>query len=219
MSSGSRRGVRLAIVLSTTAAGTISQTTLGFRNFLTRSSTEDDPTAFSPTSSLIASGDLSKTTHLFPPLIRRRTILAPILPRPIIPNHIDVSLFYLYPCVCNIAGTAIFEGASLRCVGPSGTPLPTFENVDKLLVASRDLGNSSLPGELTGTPIDHRLPEGSASDCEANESRNRRCNFQPLGDFLVICTSAQNDAANLVSSAAAVEPFDLPQIRLDAGFL
>src|SRR5262245_60298371 len=92
MSSGSRRGVRLAIVLSTAAAGTINQTTLGFRNFLTRSCIDDDPTAFSPTSSLTALGDMSKTTHSWPPLIRRRTMLAPILPRPTIPNCMNVSL-------------------------------------------------------------------------------------------------------------------------------
>src|SRR5215475_3071087 len=235
MSSGSRRAARLAIVLSTTAAGTINQTTRGFCNFLTNSSSEDDPTAFSPISSLTALGDLSKTTHSFPPLIRRRTILAPILPRPIIPNCIDISFCCPYQCLCLIDPTlpprGNREGEFLRCVGPSGTPLPAFENVDKLLVASRDLGDGSLPGELTGTPIDHRLPEGSASDCEANESGNRRCNFQPLGDSLVICTPAQNDAANLVPSAAsgsghnllavfaAVEPFDLPHVRLDTGLL
>src|SRR5215831_19828545 len=172
MSSGSRSGVRLAIVLSTTAAGTISQTTLGLRNFLTRSSTEDDPTAFSPTSSLTASGDLSKTTHSFPPLIRRRTILAPILPRPIIPNCIDVSFCCPYQCLClidSLPPRGNREGEFLRSVGPSGTPLPAFENVDKLLVAARDFGDGSLPGELTGTPIDHRLPEGGPSDGEANE--------------------------------------------------
>src|SRR5262245_15477730 len=88
MSSGSRRCVRAAIVLSTTAAGTINQTTLGFRSFLTRSSSEDDPTALSPTRSLTALGDLSKTTHSWPPLMRRRTMLAPILPKPTIPNCI-----------------------------------------------------------------------------------------------------------------------------------
>src|SRR5881296_1979550 len=98
MSSGSRRGVRLAIVLSTTAAGTINQTTLGFRNFLTRSSSEDDPTAFSPTSSLTTFGDLSKTTHSWFPVIRRRTILAPILPKPTIPNFMNVSFCSLYQC-------------------------------------------------------------------------------------------------------------------------
>src|SRR5262249_37984144 len=96
MSSGSRRGDRPAIVLSTTAAGTINQTTLGLRNFLTRSCSDDDPTALSPTSSLTALGDMSKTTHSWPPLIRRRTILAPILPRPTIANCMNVSFCYLY---------------------------------------------------------------------------------------------------------------------------
>src|SRR5262249_3748905 len=60
-----------------------------------------------------------------------------------------------------------------RGVGPSRTPFPAFENAAELLVASRDLGDGSLPGELTGTPIDHRVPEGGPSDCEANESRYR----------------------------------------------
>src|SRR5262245_13002713 len=118
-----------------------------------------------------------------------------------------------------------------RRVGPSGTPLPAFENADEPLVASRDLGNGSLPRELTGTPIDHGHPERGPSDCESNESRNRRCNFQPLVDLFVVRTSAQNDAADLVPTAAprshhnllailaAVEPFDLPQVWLHAGIL
>src|SRR5262245_35468912 len=156
MSSGSRRGVRPAIVLSTTAAGTINQITRGLRNFLTRSGSEDDPTAFSPTSSLTALGDVSKTTHSWSPLIRRRTMLAPILPSPTIPNCMNVSFCYLYRVS--------------RCVGPSGTPLPAFESAGEFLVASRDLGDGSLSGELTGTPIGHRLPEGGPSDCKANES-------------------------------------------------
>src|SRR5499427_4159737 len=118
-----------------------------------------------------------------------------------------------------------------RCVDPSATLLPTFENADVLLVASRNLGDGRLPGELAGTPINHRLPEGGPSDCEANESGNRRCDFQPLVDLLVVCTSAQNDAADFVPAAApgsrhdllavfaAVEPFDLPQVRLNTGLL
>src|SRR5215831_15819700 len=35
---------------------------------------------------------MSKTTHSWPPLMRRRTMLAPILPRPIIPSCIVVFL-------------------------------------------------------------------------------------------------------------------------------
>src|SRR6516225_4012989 len=100
MSSGSRSGIRLLIVLSTTPAGTINQTTLGFCSFFTRSCSEDDPTAFSPASSLTALGDMSKTTHSWPPLIRRRTMLAPILPRPTIPNCMNVSLPWLCYFLC-----------------------------------------------------------------------------------------------------------------------
>src|SRR5579863_10245897 len=78
------------MVWSTTAAGTINQIARGFCSLLAKSSSEEVPTAFSWVSSLTAFGDLSKTTHWWPPLIRRRTIFAPILPRPIIPSCIVV---------------------------------------------------------------------------------------------------------------------------------
>src|SRR5215510_3357154 len=118
-----------------------------------------------------------------------------------------------------------------RCVGPSCTPLPLVENVDEFLIAPRDLGDGRFASDLTGMPVHQRLPEDGAADCEANESRNRRCGFKPLMDFLVVFTSTQNDAADLVPAAASggrhdllavfavVEPFDLPQIRLDTGVL
>src|SRR5262249_46481691 len=92
---------------------------LGFRNFLTRSSSEDDPTAFSPTRSLTTLGDRSKTTHSWPPLIRRRTILAPILPMPTIPNCIDFSFCYLNQSVCNLRRR--FQTTSQFVHGPGHT--------------------------------------------------------------------------------------------------
>ena len=55
------------MVLSTTAAGTISQIARGFSSFFTRSCKEDAPDAFSLTSSSTAFGDLSNTTHSWPP--------------------------------------------------------------------------------------------------------------------------------------------------------
>ena len=79
------------MVLSTTAAGTISQTARGFSSFLTRSASEADPTACSAASSLTAFGDMSKTTHSWPPLRSRRTMLAPIRPRPTIPSCMGTS--------------------------------------------------------------------------------------------------------------------------------
>src|SRR6266481_6932286 len=93
MSPGSSAGRRSAIVLSTTAAGTISQTARGFSSFLTSSASEEDPVARSLTISLTVSGDMSKTTQSWPPLSRRRTMLAPIRPRPIIPSCIWDLLF------------------------------------------------------------------------------------------------------------------------------
>ena len=74
------------MVLSTTPAGTISQTARGLLSALTNSASEAVPTAFSFTSSATALGDMSNTTHSWPPFSRRRTMLAPIRPRPIIPN-------------------------------------------------------------------------------------------------------------------------------------
>ena len=54
------------MVSSTTAAGTINQTTRGVSSFFTKSASDVAPTAFSLTSSLTASGDRSKTTQLCP---------------------------------------------------------------------------------------------------------------------------------------------------------
>ena len=51
------------MVLSTTPAGTISQTARGLLSALTNSASEPLPTAFSFTSSATALGDMSNTTH------------------------------------------------------------------------------------------------------------------------------------------------------------
>src|SRR5262245_39934808 len=70
----------------------MSHTARGFASFFTRSTRESAPTAFSLTSSPTASGDRSNTTQLCPFLISRRTMLAPILPSPIIPSCISSPL-------------------------------------------------------------------------------------------------------------------------------
>ena len=74
------------MVLSTTAAGTISQIARGWSSFVTRSCSEDAPAARSLTSSSTAFADMSKTTHWWPALSSRRTMFAPIRPSPIIPS-------------------------------------------------------------------------------------------------------------------------------------
>src|SRR5208283_3458904 len=77
------------MVSSTTAAGTINHTARGFCSLLAKSCSEELPTAFSFANSSTLFGNTSKTTQLCPAFIRRRTMLAPILPRPTIPSCID----------------------------------------------------------------------------------------------------------------------------------
>ncbi len=77
-------------VWSTTAAGTISQTARGGFSFWRNSSSELEPAAPSLPSSATLPGSLSKTTHSCPAFIRRRTMFAPIRPKPIMPSCIYV---------------------------------------------------------------------------------------------------------------------------------
>src|SRR5215470_123382 len=85
VSPDSRWGRRLAMVLSTTAAGTINQTALGFARRETKSAAELLPTAPSLASCATDSAERSNTTHWWSRAISRRTMFAPILPNPIIP--------------------------------------------------------------------------------------------------------------------------------------
>src|SRR3989442_13048776 len=96
MSPGVRCGRRPPMVVATPAAGTISQIARGVSRFLTRSATDEAPKALSMTSSSTAFGDISKTTHEWPPARSRRAMLAPMRPSPIIPSctadSIDASI-------------------------------------------------------------------------------------------------------------------------------
>src|SRR5918995_4705906 len=74
-------------------AGTITQTARGAVSFDASSASEAAPSAPSATSVSIAAGLTSWTTHRCPSRIRRRTMFAPILPRPTIPS----SAFALTP--------------------------------------------------------------------------------------------------------------------------
>src|SRR3954451_25117941 len=82
------RPARWSIVESTNAAGTMIHTLRGVASLLTKSPRSDAPTAPSPTRALTASALTSKTTHSCPAFISRRTMLAPIRPRPIMPSCI-----------------------------------------------------------------------------------------------------------------------------------
>ena len=75
-----------------TAAGIINQIARGLASLDTKSASDDDPVAFSWTSSCTALGDMSKTVHWCPPLSNRRTMFAPMRPSPIIPSCMVSSL-------------------------------------------------------------------------------------------------------------------------------
>ena len=79
---------------STKAAGTMRQTARGLASFFTNSATGDAPVAPSLTSVSTAWGERSYTTHVCPLRMRRRTMLPPIRPRPIIPNCMALSLIH-----------------------------------------------------------------------------------------------------------------------------
>src|SRR6266446_9298878 len=115
MSPRSRWGTRSAMLLSTTAAGTISQTARGFLSLATRSASEAAPTAFSRARSATAFSDMSKTTHSWPPLINRRTIFAPILPNPIIASCMT--------CFSTNPFSFVLDARSGRALGLLPSPL------------------------------------------------------------------------------------------------
>src|SRR5215813_5842925 len=84
---------------------------------------------------------------------------------------------------------------------------------------------------MSRPPADQWLPEVGAADREPDEARDSSCGRQPLADLLLVLAPTEDDAADTVSAAAArggddplavlttVEPFDLPDVRLDPGIL
>src|SRR6266478_4552095 len=246
MSPLSSSGRRSPMDLSTTAAGTISHTVLGFSSFFTKSASEEAPTALSWVSSCTAFGDLSKTTHWWPPLRSRRTMLAPMRPSPIIPSCIDDS--FEEPIARPLRfrrdrpGGQSWRSGSRGPASPqsrarlwsllsSSGSLGLLEDVHELAVSTRDLGDGVFPCAPLGPPCDERLPEIRPSDGEADEPGDVGGRGQPLAHLLVVFAPAQDDAADLgpatpargghdlLAVLAPVEPFDLPDVGLDLGIL
>src|ERR1700761_3007165 len=98
------------MVLSTTAAGIISQIARGLAILLTISWSEVAPTAFAFTRSCTAWVDRSNTTQEWPLFNRRFTILAPMRPRPTIPNSIELLLLLSLLCLLAVAADEIVGG-------------------------------------------------------------------------------------------------------------
>ena len=76
---------------STTGTGSMIQTARGGLSRAMNSSTEDVPWAPAAVTAATASALASNTTHSWPCCISRRTMLAPIRPRPIIPSCMALS--------------------------------------------------------------------------------------------------------------------------------
>src|SRR5437016_1659274 len=240
MSPASRSGSKSAIVLSTTAAGTISHTARGFSSFFTRSGSEAAPTAFSWTNSLTVFGDLSNTTQSCPFLISRRAILAPILPSPIIPSCISApplkiiaesfgSLRYLgvttgpHTCRLNCKPPLLIHAARVFA--------GILKNIHKFQVTSGNLRDSCIARDLLRPQANERPPETSPAHCKADETRHGGGRSQPLAHLLVVFSPAQDDATDFVASTPtrsrnhllavlpAVESLDLPDVRLNLRIL
>src|SRR5690349_16067398 len=110
-------------------------------------------------------------------------------------------------------------------------PGPGFEDIHELAIALRHRLDGLFPRDLLGAPVDQRLPEHGAAHGETDEARHGGRGRQPLMHLIVVLAAAEDDAADLVAPAAPrgrhhllailapVEPFDLPEIRLDARIL
>src|SRR5256885_1328707 len=241
MCPASRSGSKSAIVLSTTAAGTISHTARGFSSFFTRSGSEAAPTAFSWTNSLTVFGDLSNTTQSCPFLISRRAILAPILPSPIIPSCISAPpLKIIAESFGSLRYLGVTTGAthlplelqtSITDSRSSGLTAGILKNIHKFQVTSGNLRDSCIARDLLRPQANERPPETSPAHCKADETRHGGGRSQPLAHLLVVFSPAQDDATDFVASTPtrsrnhllavlpAVESLDLPDVRLNLRIL
>src|SRR6267378_6227214 len=141
----------------------------------------------------------------------RRTMLAPIRPRPIMPSCISIS-----------SVSRLLSGNDF---------LAGFENLNKLLISASNFGDCVISSYLACTPVNEWTPEARPAHGEANEARNCSCGSEPLANFAIVLAPTEDDAADSVPAAAAgsshkpfavlvtLEPFDLPDVRLNPRIL
>src|ERR1700675_4182927 len=137
----------------------------------------------------------------------RRTMLAPIRPRPIMPSCISIS-----------------SVSRLLC---GNDFLASLENLNKLLISTSDFNECGSSRYPLRAPVNQRIPEACTAHGEANEARNCSCGSEPLADFAIVFAPTEDDAADSVPASAAgssndsfaifltLEPFDLPHVRLN----
>src|SRR5579885_945724 len=124
ISPDARKGESCWITPSTAAAGTIIQTARGASSFDTNSANEADGVAPSEATCWTAAALVSNTTQRCPLRMRRRTMLAPIRPRPIIPSCIGVLQEPSYNARCSETVTDCGLVSEL-----SGLPVPRVISV------------------------------------------------------------------------------------------
>src|SRR5436190_2574739 len=135
------RAARSVTVFSVAGpAGTMIQTARGALSFAIKSSSKAAPVAPSPASASTFAALTSQTTHSCPPRIRRRTMFAPMRPRPIIP--ICITKFPLYEfsvklCVSSQVSVVNDSRTSLTTEAEEASHRSTEEKSDQSLLDCR----------------------------------------------------------------------------------
>src|SRR5262252_9614212 len=129
---------------------------------------------------------------------------------------------------------ARIEGASFTASFPigvlffcsCGTGMSFFKSVHKLAIAASHLIHRGLPRRLLVAPVDKWLPEVGPTHGETDKAWHAGRRRQPFAHLFVVFSTPQDDAADIVATAlthgrhnlravlAAVQPLDLPHVRL-----
>src|SRR5580693_8934351 len=106
-------------------------------------------------------------------------------------------------------------------------PAAGFKDTHKLLIVVGNFLYRSFTRSFLIAPVNKRLPKVRTPNCKSDEPWHARRYRQPLSHFLVVLPAAQDDTSHFVPPVAArrghhrlailatIEPFDLPDIRLD----
>src|SRR5687768_7503135 len=78
----------------------------------------------------------------------------------------------------------------------------TFEDVHPLLITVGDSLHRRRARDRSGTPINQRIPERSASHGEADEPWNGRSRRQPRSHALGVLAATEHDAVNILPAVA-----------------
>src|SRR6266436_10313237 len=106
-----------------------------------------------------------------------------------------------------------------------------FKDVDELAVPRCNRVNRTFSRAFSVAPSNQRFPEVGSANGESDETGHAGCRRQPFTHFLFILAATENDTAYFVASAvtsgcynslavlAAVEAFNLPNVRFDVRVL